>query len=80
MYSLPSTSRSTQPSPESNVTGKSFTCPLRPLKYFVQRSCHALDCGPGAGTTMFGYLLMSVFPHSRVLNALFLFMGVWFVV
>src|ERR1035437_3490735 len=54
MYSLPSTSVSTQPKPFSNATGKSFTWPLKPLKYFVQRACSACDFGPGGGMWMLG--------------------------
>src|ERR1035437_3250878 len=66
IYSLPSTSRRTQPVPDSKETGNSFTWPLRPLKCFVQRSCQCFDCGPGGGTGRWGTRCRSTRPHFRV--------------
>ena len=66
MYSLPSTSRSTQPAPDSNATGNSFTWLLSPLKNLVQRACWSRDSGPGGGTGTCGTRRRSTRAHSRV--------------
>src|SRR5688572_311083 len=66
MYSLPSTSRRTQPLPDSKATGQSFTWPLRPLTYLVQRACGCFESGAGAGTGMCGTRVRSTRPQSRV--------------